>query len=195
MPSHRHFARLDCGGFGGIPLERIPLELHMQRSQREIEVDPDAVFFPARLKVHLQGMKHAAHEADAGAGVFLKNCMTVGDLQLYGSLEVISHKALGTLSERKTRCDGADNARMGEDMWLQKCLQTLGGVGLDATGILRDRYCPVGGSKDCDFGAAAFHTYKALAQWDGCRAAAMAPAVPAPASPVLAPSTGVMLKH
>mmetsp|Transcript_25104 Transcript_25104/g.83727 ORF Transcript_25104/g.83727 Transcript_25104/m.83727 type:complete len:501 (+) Transcript_25104:78-1580(+) len=158
-----------------------------------VKVDPDAVFFPVRLKVHLQ--EHAVQDADSGAGVFLKNCMTVGDLQLYGSLEVISHKALGALSDRKTRCDGADNARMGEDMWLQKCLQTLGGVGLDATGILRDRYCPVGGSKDCAFGAAAFHPYKALAQWDGCRAAAMAPAVPAPAPPVLAPSAGVTLQQ
>jgi len=132
-----------------------------------VKVDPDTVFFPVRLKVHLQGLHSEALEADKGAGIYFRNCAAAA-LQLYGSLEIISHRALGRLSDRDTACDGADNARMGEDMWLQRCLDSLGVVGVDDHSLLRDGYCPVADAKECAFGPVAFHPYKAVEQWRTC---------------------------
>lgn len=141
------------------------------KSDYIVKVDPDTVFFPILLKVHLRSMQQTATDLDAGSGVFLKNCMAVGQLQLYGSMEVISKKALGRLSGKEHLCDTPDSVRMGEDLYMQRCLETLGVVGVDGTAALRDRYCPVEGERSCGPGVAAFHPYKAVQQWDDCRTA------------------------
>jgi len=142
------------------------------------KVDPDTVFFPMRLKIRLHGVQQKIGAAHASGGVYFRNCMAPG-LQLFGSLEIVSHRALGALKGRGTRCDGADNFRMGEDMWLQRCLDNVGAVGIEESELLRDGYCPVAGPKACEFGAVAFHPFKTVQQWQACHVAgSQAPAQP-----------------
>lgn len=140
-----------------------------------VKVDPDTVFFPMRLAMLLHRSASSLEAADRGAGVYLRNCAAPapGALQLYGSIEVVSHRALGQLTNRGGRCEGPDLLRMGEDMWLQRCLDSLGATGVQRDDILRDGYCPVAGEKACTFGAVAFHPYKAVAQWNACRDTAL----------------------
>lgn len=135
-----------------------------------VKVDPDTVFFPARLQVRLRDLASKTEEEGKGNGAYLRNCNTDA-LQLYGSLEVISREALQRLRHRGIMCDGADNKRMGEDMWIQRCLDRIGVAGIDAWDVLEDSYCPAtnkGPQQPCKFGAAAFHPYKATQQWSDC---------------------------
>lgn len=132
-----------------------------------VKVDPDAVFFPDRLKVHLNDgrFKDAANAED---GAFLKNCFTP-DLQLYGSLEVLSSRAVRALGRAVDNCRSIpDYDRMGEDMWLQKCLENIGVASVeDYDGLVADGYCP-GGPKGCESQVVAFHPFKVPAQWSDC---------------------------
>jgi len=132
------------------------------------KVDPDAVFFPDRLKIHLDDARFKG-AAKAENGVYLKNCFDGPELQLYGSLEVLSSRAVRTLGRAVDNCRSIlDYERMGEDMWLQRCLDQIGVASAeDYDGLVADGYCP-GGPKGCGPQAVAFHPFKLPAQWSEC---------------------------
>lgn len=157
-----------------------------------VKVDPDTVFFPVQLKIRLQQLDPEVQRRDKGSGAYLRNCNTA-NLQLYGSIEVVSHKALGQFKNRGGRCDSPENARMGEDMWIQRCLDTLGVAGVADYEFLRDGYCPTDAHRPCAFGAAAYHPYKAVEQWSDCWGAARLPPA-APKANVSSKKAGKLVK-
>lgn len=149
--------------------EAVMSNVRMWRCEWVVKVDPDAVFFPARLRVLLRDLQHEVQEQDTDKGAYLRNC-NADNLQLYGSMEVVSRNALYRFRHHVSECSSADVKRMGEDMWMQQCLDKIGAAGIDAWNILDDKYCPATNThpQPCRFGAAAFHPYKAKEQWSQC---------------------------
>mmetsp|Transcript_36682 Transcript_36682/g.105614 ORF Transcript_36682/g.105614 Transcript_36682/m.105614 type:complete len:678 (-) Transcript_36682:168-2201(-) len=135
-----------------------------------VKADPDTVLFPAHLKVLLRSERLKVAESDAGSGVYLQNCFVGGDLQLYGSLEVLSRSALHTYRDRGDRCNFLKSSEMGEDMWMQRCLNATGVAAVRSRNVLIDSYCPaIAWSSDpCVFGWAAYHPLKSTEQWWRC---------------------------
>jgi len=125
-----------------------------------VKVDPDAVFFPDRLKLELE------HLNTEGEAVYIRNCeITFG---FYGALEVVSRKAVGAYSWGKDRCmTQMDRHLMGEDMFFKKCFDFLGIREVTDYQVLNDAYCstPVGA---CNSGRSAFHPLKSWDQYDSC---------------------------
>jgi len=127
-----------------------------------VKVDPDAVLLPDRLRTHL---------ASRNGESVLRNCNAwpgSGDFpMMYGSLEVLSKKALRTYFDGKPRCD-ADLpwTPWGEDFYMGKCLMYLGVATEDNFGIISDGVCT---QVNCNDGnAAAFHPFKSVDAWMGC---------------------------
>jgi len=94
-----------------------------------VKVDPDAVFFPQRLKIILknrwtQGLPHEA--------IWLQNCQ----LGLHGPIEVLSKQALGTDKDKQSHCDEEAEKIGQEDKFLGHCLQHIGIKQVNAYNIL-----------------------------------------------------------
>jgi hypothetical protein len=137
-----------------------------------IKIDPDAVFIPSQLRKHLQdeGIKAAIGDSAKGVGAYLRNCRTGDrDLRMFGSIEVMSSSALETYRSNKDRCKTeVDWSLMGEDMWLQKCLDLLGIQAVeDYDMLLADGYCP-GSATACTPDKVAFHPFKLPSMWLDC---------------------------
>eukprot|EP00405_Crypthecodinium_cohnii_P022161 CAMPEP_0206465606 /NCGR_PEP_ID=MMETSP0324_2-20121206/27940_1 /ASSEMBLY_ACC=CAM_ASM_000836 /TAXON_ID=2866 /ORGANISM="Crypthecodinium cohnii, Strain Seligo" /LENGTH=606 /DNA_ID=CAMNT_0053938517 /DNA_START=181 /DNA_END=2001 /DNA_ORIENTATION=+ len=139
-----------------------------------VKVDPDTVFFPPRAKSLLRDLAPAVKDADTGAGVFIQNCDDP-HLRFYGSMELLSHKALGAFKNRNETCDSLESSKMGEDMWMERCFGLLGVKPVQGYQLLHDQYCPAGTKEEkyCDLKAAGFHPYKAPEQWQQCHDWAM----------------------
>lgn len=133
-----------------------------------VKVDPDTVFFPVRLKSMLRDLTLEYSELLDTKGMYIQNCMVEGNLQFYGSTELISNKALMHLSERNNSCTDLPLDMMGEDMWMQRCMEELEITGAPLPNLLHDKYCPVAKDKWCDVDGAAFHPYKTPEQWYKC---------------------------
>jgi len=131
-----------------------------------VKVDPDAVFFPARLRDNLRKLD-TKEEA-----VYIRNCpMTFG---FYGALEVVSRKAVGAYSWGKERClKDMDHHLMGEDMFMKRCLDFIGVREVVDYEVLNDGYCGAQPSP-CNSGRAAFHPLKSWEQYSNCMSQAQA---------------------
>merc|ERR1712218_22448 len=123
-----------------------------------VKVDPDAVFFPDRLRLHLK-----PHTPGC---LYLTNC-NHGGPQLYGALEVYSKQAMGLYKDQSWRCKGMPGKEgWGEDSYFRKCMDLLG-VGMIADYALvgdgRCMYAPC-----TDGWRAAFHPFKDVGAWFWC---------------------------
>jgi hypothetical protein len=119
------------------------------------KVDPDAVFFPERLRWHV-----AAHN---GEKVFVINCHR-GDM-IYGALEVYSFSAIQDWSFRGKDCNTPNN--YGEDKYMTQCMDFLGVTRLRDESVLGDKLCHT--FSGCGMGwNAAFHPFKDVASWTQC---------------------------
>jgi hypothetical protein len=130
-----------------------------------VKVDVDAVFFPDRLRMHLDQLR-----TPRSAKVYLKNVDY--RFQFMGALEVMTKQALDVYFENADLCSRKQGHEGGEDFYLKTCLD---GIGIDHQTdfkLLHDKYAAQDG---CNDGwAAAFHFYKAVKDWDECHAAAIA---------------------
>lgn len=136
-----------------------------------VKVDPDTVFFPDQLELQLQRLPKNLRTLPGDRGLYIKNCQAEGDLQLYGSIEVLSFSALRSYASRGTRCNFETTSKMGEDLWMQTCLDTLNVTSFLQPDVLRDGYCPVPAYFDpsnCRPGHAAYHPRKTVTQWWQC---------------------------
>lgn len=131
-----------------------------------VKVDPDAVFLPERLKKHLQEKGYPGNVAE---GVYIRNCPSgPRGLQLFGSIEVVSKNAVLKYAATKDRCrNEVDHTLVGEDYWLQKCLDLIGVTPETDPAILSDGYCSQS-VPDCNAGSAAFHPFKIPLAWFEC---------------------------
>jgi hypothetical protein len=160
-----------------------------------VKADPDTVFLAERLSMHLDA-PHIRGPGSTGTGAYLKNCQG-GDrgLQLYGALEVLSKLAVTQYGHARDVCRNApDRGIMGEDMWLQRCMDSIGIVSIPDWVLVADGYCPGAVPPgDCSVDRMAFHPFKMPEQWDQCYQAVLQrqrpPAGPAPVpAPPAAPA-------
>jgi hypothetical protein len=112
-----------------------------------IKADPDAVFFPSKLRERIHLMPVPWN------GAFLQNCEKV-DFGFFGNLEVVSKTAFSILIANIDTCKhktvanwkvGIKNGKygpMGEDLFAQICMEKNGVAKLDAFDITKDGACP-----------------------------------------------------
>jgi hypothetical protein len=120
-----------------------------------VKADPDAVFFPDRLRNHV-----VAH---VGQPVFWLNCGG----SLYGALEIYSKQAMQMYKDGQSRCRyGMAWQGWGEDMFMSGCMRMLGvGAVYDNT-MVGDARC--NGAPCSDTWRAAFHPFKDPGGWMWC---------------------------
>merc|ERR1712228_1044623 len=76
-----------------------------------VKVDPDAVYFPDRMRQHVK--------AHVGQAVFFQNCLNGGVAKLYGALEVYSKEAMQMYEPGQGSCRNKLNWHgWGEDMYM-----------------------------------------------------------------------------
>lgn len=121
-----------------------------------VKVDPDAVFFPIRLRKHLEALR-----TPEGAAVYVRNSDT--QFHLIGTIEAMSREAMRLHYLRADRCRYDTHSRRGEDGWLRWCLETIG-VDFQTDLSLLSRQLG-----DCtDEGVAAFPFYNSTPSWNKC---------------------------
>jgi hypothetical protein len=124
-----------------------------------VKVDSDAVFFPKRLRWHIDGLR-----TPMGAAVYLRN--TEFKFHFLGALEVLSREAMALYFERADQCDQYVGKEGGEDYWLLQCLEGIGVNYQYDPELLYDKYAAQNGCEST--WAAAFHFYKTGASWIEC---------------------------
>jgi hypothetical protein len=136
-----------------------------------VKVDPDAVFFPDRLKGKIQAI-----QAPRDFPLYLKNCGF--KLGFMGSLEIFSKAAIDLYSENQGDCLVNIGTDGGEDFYMKTCLDAIGAGHMEDTTLLRDRYdfesfpgdFNAAGLDDCsDGGAVAYHPHKTWDKWQECK--------------------------
>jgi len=140
------------------------LELH----DWVVKVDPDAVWFPTRLRTHLKAYM-PGHGNGRVDNVYLQNCERFHSMQ--GPIEVLSKQAALTLENNIQQCGGLFGT--GEDHFIAQCLMQIGvGKHMENT-LLNDKYCD--GYINChDSWKVAFHPYKDTTGFLQCHVTARA---------------------
>jgi len=123
-----------------------------------VKVDPDAVFFPWRLRRVLTGPDQFT--AAAGNGTFLNNC----GFGLHGPLEVLSRRALEVYAEGVDDCPQPPQ----EDVYLQQCLIHLGVVQVNHFNLLAEAHCAFEDWEKCDSDHVSFHPFKKWSAYKRC---------------------------
>jgi hypothetical protein len=123
------------------------------------KVDPDAVFFPDRLRKHM--------EEHVGESVYVPNCGKFGGRPLlYGSLEVFSVPALRTYQSRVQDCKALPWKGWGEDYYMQHCMDFLGVQMASDFEQVGDERCLA--APCSDWTKVAYHDFKKPADWRKC---------------------------
>jgi len=135
-----------------------------------VKVDVDLVFFPGRLKQHIDKLC-----APKGTGLYLKNT----DFQngFLGSLEIFSQEAIRMYADSGAKCLNHVDHATTEDRYIKACMDAIGaGSMVDAT-LLDDQYTRGGlsglSSGVCQSGdTVGFHPFKTEWVWESCHDAA-----------------------
>jgi hypothetical protein len=125
-----------------------------------VKVEPDAVFFPHRLRDIVGDNWHAG--AQEGNGMFLSNC----ELQdnLHGAVEVLSRRALEVYVARNwPNCKRI----LQEDYYLHECLVHLGVKEFKDFKLLGEENC-TSEWRDCTSARVAFHPFETLQSYGSC---------------------------
>jgi hypothetical protein len=130
-----------------------------------VKVDPDSVFFPDRLKQHLQNLN-----APKEMPIYIKNVDK--EFGFYGAIEVFSKEALDKLfwDGILDKCEKEVGTHSGEDGYIKGCMDMLGAGAMEDIDILRT---PSADSCD-DPARVCFHAFKDAAAWEGCYNQALA---------------------
>uniref|UniRef100_A0A7S2LMX0 Apple domain-containing protein n=1 Tax=Zooxanthella nutricula TaxID=1333877 RepID=A0A7S2LMX0_9DINO len=129
-----------------------------------VKVDSDAVFFPDRLRMHINSLR-----TPQGSRVYLRNINF--KFKFMGALEVMTKEALIHFFDNKGDCDGKVGHQGGEDYFMRSCLD---GIGVDHQTdfqLLNDKYAATGNCNDP--WVVAFHFYKKVGHWNICHDAAV----------------------
>merc|ERR1719188_789337 len=135
-----------------------------------VKIDPDAVFFPDRLKVRLYPF-YTAGITD-GPARYVANCDRSwhGDpyeLKLFGSLEVFTRNAVGMYRAFHGRCtEQLDWDGWGEDFFMQECMQLLKVEAINGVNFLADTNCYPAACTDTT--KCAYHAFKDVAAYFDC---------------------------
>jgi len=129
-----------------------------RKYQWTVKADPDAVFFPERLRKILTGADQA--NAVVGKGIFLNNC----GFGLHGPLEVVSNRALEAYGEGSSTCKRPPQ----EDVYLQQCLIELGVTQVNHFNLLAEDHCAFKDWEECSSGHVSFHPFKKVEAYERC---------------------------
>lgn len=100
-----------------------------------IKADPDAVFLPERLRQHLRQGNWGWEPV-----VYFKNCEQFHSMQ--GPLEIFSRGAVARLATDLWSCgSGIDQSHIGEDGFMDLCMERLGIQPIFDFTLLQDMYC------------------------------------------------------
>jgi hypothetical protein len=133
-----------------------------------VKVDPDCVFFPARLRAILVN-----HKDPGGQGMYLNNCKR----GMHGPLEVLSRNAVLAWGKGQAHCTKhftklcSGPCLWGEDMFLDQCLQKVLKVkrDFDEHLLVEDHCDPPPDWYSCrEASAVAFHPFKEPAGFRHC---------------------------
>ncbi|CAK0837601.1 unnamed protein product [Prorocentrum cordatum] len=135
---------------------------HYRKYDWVVKVDPDAVFFPDRLRSHLHQLK-----VPAGARVYVENSEFRYRPAAPG---VLSGEAAELLFSHIDECAEHLGHQAGQDYFLKACLDAIGANHQDGISTFRfPRYMDPYAKDPCsDSKAAAFHPYKKVAAWQKC---------------------------
>jgi len=103
-----------------------------------VKIDPDAVFFPSRLREMLRhkwfsGIAGAKKEGDKPKPIYLNNCHR----GMHGPIEVISTGGLKVYKQGKQKCiDGEPYNHKQEDFFFRRCWALLGIAKQEAYNLL-----------------------------------------------------------
>lgn len=127
-----------------------------------VKVDPDAVFFPDRLRGLL------TTHTDGDKGVYLNNCK----FGLHGPIEVFSRKALQSYADEYRHCEKKlwfASTHWGEDMFMDQCLLKVVKVKRDdAFNLICEDHCGCPSFSACNTGAVVFHPFKTQDAYRQC---------------------------
>lgn len=147
--------------------------LQDERSWRNdwiVKVDPDAVFFPSRLREMLLN-RWQKTKGKADIAQWLNNCQ----LGLHGPIEVFSQEALAEYRDNKEECDTLDEPFPQEDAWLGACFQKIGVAKMDALNLLlewawacNERPASFDDKPPCFDHQVAFHPFKTIETYFKC---------------------------
>lgn len=147
--------------------DRVVKDARYLRHDWTVKVDPDAVFFPSRLRSQLAGMREAPD------GVYLNNCKR----GLHGPIEVFSRHAVNSWISGRSRCSAhfaklcSGDCWWGEDMFIDQCLWKVLQVRRKFAPLLlvEDHCDPPLGWEKCDDGlVASLHPFKDVAEYRRC---------------------------
>lgn len=131
-----------------------------------VKVDPDAVFFPDRLRDVVRSLSSKKD----GNRIFLANCNKYakqGWSTFFGSLEVLSRQAVENYlwgwkgCEKKLEWEG-----WGEDLFVSQCMKFLGVTEEDRFDMLADKRCYAAPCSDTT--KVVFHDYKDNSGYFNC---------------------------
>jgi len=127
-----------------------------------IKADPDAVFFPERLRKHV---KPFSWGKQTKTPMYFKNCNYKGP-KLYGALEVFNQAAMLKLNKHMAWCTGLPWGGWGEDEFIDKCMIRLSAKALQDYKLVGDHRCM---SAECEAtDRASFHDYKSPELYQNC---------------------------
>jgi len=139
-----------------------------------VKVDPDAVFFPGRLRSLVQD------KTEYSSGTYLNNCAH----GLHGPLEVFSKLAVESWRNGRDSCTThfqqqcSGDCQWGEDMFIDQCLQFLNTYRVDEFNQLVEDHCdPPANWATCSIGNSkitAFHPFKTVEGYKKCMLSALA---------------------
>lgn len=148
---------------------RVVADSRLADNQWVVKVDPDAVFFPDRLRSRL-----VAHD-QPNAKIFVKNCKKLNSMQ--GPIEVLSREAVKTLVSDTASCKSKITYwnKIGEDQYMTECLgrgDAVGAQPVEDFGMMMDMYCDAPWKFSCENTAdvVALHPFKKPADWSKCYA-------------------------
>jgi len=132
-----------------------------------VKADPDAVFFPSRLRDVL------VHHKETARGTYLNNCK----MGMHGPLEVFSRNAVAAWGAGRPACRAHFNklcsgeCQWGEDMFIDQCMwKVLKLQRVFEPSLLVEDHCkPPPGWKDCkDTTKVSFHPFKDVDKYKEC---------------------------
>jgi len=127
-----------------------------------VKVDPDAVFFPSRLRKLMI-------KADCDANVYFNNC----DQGLHGPIEVVARGGMKTFAKGIADCEKKlkdEYSWAGEDVFVRHCLGLLKVNRVDEYQLMSEDHCfHEDPARDgCHSGKASFHPFKTIDGWYKC---------------------------
>lgn len=141
-----------------------------------VKVDPDAVFFPDRLRTVL------AHHVEPPNGLYINNCK----FGMHGPIEVFSKNAVGAFQAARETCTAyftqlcQGDCKWGEDIWVDQCLEYLNVKRENEWQLLVEDHCdapvPWSATTACDGNHVSFHPFKDIDSYAQCMSYSQIPA-------------------